>query len=199
MKLTPEEITFNYNKFVDTLRSGTPSRFQFLEPMFDKMGERIAMAPASGRLDYHNAFHGGLVDHSLRVLVNALKLRKTFDMNISNENIIVTSLLHDIGKAGDLDNDYYIPQTSEWHQNKLGEMFITNDKLLFMPHAHRSVWLLQQFGFVLSSEEWTAILIHDGLYRDENMIYKNHECQLATLIHMADNLAAKQEKEINHG
>lgn len=191
-KLSAEQIDENYKKILE-LSSKLGDRKDLVLCMLDKIGDRFAFAPASSRLDQHNCFPGGLIEHSLRVFTNALKLRKTFEYDIQLESIIITALFHDLGKIGDLENDYYVDQTSDWHRDKLGELYIKNKKLQFMPVAHRSVWLLQQFGIKLSYDEWTAIVIHDGQYIDENKAYKMKECLLADLLHTADYLACKEE------
>ena len=33
---------------------------------------------------------------------------------------------HDLGKVGDLENEYYIPQDNEWRRKTLGEVFTHN-------------------------------------------------------------------------
>ena len=73
--------------------------------LVDHLGERLALCPASSRKEYHLAEPGGLVDHSLRVLSNALKLCKTFGWNVPKESLIVACLLHDIGKCPDNDEE----------------------------------------------------------------------------------------------
>ena len=54
--------------------------------MFDDFEERITSSPASGRLNYHNCFVGGFLDHVLRVQETAFKcksLLKSMDIKIN--------------------------------------------------------------------------------------------------------------------
>jgi len=191
-KLTPEQIHENWTKFRSLLEK-LGDRSDFALKLADVLEERLALCPASGRTSYHNCFPGGLVDHSLRVLGNAFKLVKLFNVEISRESLIVSCLMHDLGKVGDLDTDYYVPQESDWHREKLGEFYKINDKIKFMSVTDRSLMLCQHFGLKLSVDEWLAIKLSDGQYVDENRAYRMHEPPLAIIVHQADMLAAKQE------
>lgn len=162
--------------------------------LVEALGERLATAPASSRTQYHAAFPGGLVDHSLRVLNNARKINETFKMGLSNESMIMACLFHDLGKAGDLNAEYYLQQDDVWRQNKLGEMYKINEEMQKMPNAERGLWLLQHFNVKLTIDEWIAIRINDGQYVAENKYYAMHEPPLAVVVHMADRLACEQEK-----
>lgn len=195
--LTPEEIEKNYNKFLKIL-DNTGDRSGPLKELVEFFGERFALAPASTRVAYHACYPGGLVDHSIRVLSFALKLRTAFSLEekISKESVIVAALFHDLGKVGDETNDYYVEQPSDWHREKLGELYKTNESLTFMPHCHRSIWLLQQFGVKLTQDEFLAIMTHDGQYINENKSYAQKEVPLAIILHMADYLATKAEKGV---
>ena len=56
------------------------------------------------------------------------------------------------------------------------------------------MYLLQQFGVKLSEEEFVAVLAHDGPYTDESRSYMFKEPVLASIVHVADLIATKQEK-----
>jgi HD superfamily phosphohydrolase YqeK len=192
--LSAEQIDVNYKKVLEFVNK-LGERSVVVNSLLDVLGERYALCPASAKLEQHSCFPGGLVEHSLRVLTNALKIRKAFEYDISLESIIITALFHDLGKIGDLEESYYIEQDSQWHRDKLGEMYKYNKKCQYMTVPHRSVWLLQQFGIKLTRDEMIAILVHDGQYVDDNKSYKNREPLLADIIHHADFIASKQEKE----
>ena len=55
------------------------------------------------------------------------------------KNLIFAALHHDLGKVGDLDKDYYIPQDSEWHRKNRGEIFKHNPKLQYMTVTDRAI------------------------------------------------------------
>ena len=144
-ELTPEEIQHNFDKF-QTLLSKLGDRAEPAQALVDALGERLALAPASSRKSYHNAFPGGLVDHSLRVFKNAFKLCKAFAFDVPQDSLIIGCLFHDLGKVGDEENDYYVSQDSDWHRDKLGELYKRNEDLQYMTVPDRGVWLCQNFG-----------------------------------------------------
>lgn len=196
--LTPEDIEKNWVKFTSLLGK-LGDRAEPVSKMLEGLGEeRVCLAPASSREKYHNCFPGGLVDHSLRVLMNAFNLCKTFGWSIPKESLILVCLLHDLGKVGGLEDgeDYYLEQTSDWHRDKLGQRYMYNEDLQYMPHAERSLFTLQSFGVRLTNEEFVAIRIHDGMFVDENKAYSMKEPALATIVHLADLVACKQEKGV---
>lgn len=195
MELTPEQIAENFEKFRSFMEK-LGDRSEPALALVDHLGERLALCPASSRKEYHAAFPGGLVDHSLRLLSNALKLCKTFNWEVPKDSLIIGCLLHDLGKVGDHDKDYYVPQDSDWHREKLGEMYKHNKDILYMTVPDRGVWLCQHFGLKLTQEEWLAIKLNDGQYAEENAPYKMKEPLLADVVHLADYISCKQEKNL---
>lgn len=158
--------------------------------LIDAMEEQLIVAPASTRLEYHGAFFGGLVDHSLRVVKIMALLNKSYEAGISSESIVTTGLFHDIGKCGDGNKEYYVPKTSDWHI-KQGIMFEVNPTLLNMPPSLRSLFLLQKFGVGLSEEEHYAISSIKDRYRvgEESQAVMN-EPILAVVLQQAIRVAS---------
>lgn len=198
MSLTPEEIASNFEKYRSFLEK-IGDRSEIALSLVDKIGEQLAVCPASSRKEYHAAYPGGLVEHSLRVLTNALKLVKAYGWNVSKESLIVSCLLHDIGKVGLANDDgsvtdYYIPQDSDWHREKLGEMYKYNKDMQYMSTPQRSVHLCQQFGLRLTTDEYLAILLNDGFVLDENKPYCLKTSQLVFAVMTADYISTMQEK-----
>lgn len=193
MSLTPEEIESNWKKMLSLLEKCGERAPDALR-MVEALGERLALCPASGKRDYHNAFPGGLVDHSLRVLGNAMRLTGAFGWKIPRDSLIIACLFHDLGKVGDHENDYYIPQTDQWRVDKLGEEYTYNKDIRYMTVPDRGIFLCQHFGLKLSQDELLAIRLNDGQYADENAAYKLKEPMLADVVHMADLISTKQEK-----
>lgn len=192
-ELTPEEVEKNWDRFfglLDKLGDRSPAA----KEMCTHLGTRLALCPASSRKSYHNCFAGGLVDHSLRVLVNASVIVKAYKWQIPRDSLIIGCLFHDLGKVGNVDNDQYLPQTSDWHRDKLGQLFTYNEDIPYMTVPDRGVWLCQHFGLKLTHDEFLAIKLNDGQYADENAPYKMKEGKLATIVHMADLISCKQEK-----
>ena len=88
--------------------------------MYDYFEDRMCMAPASGKEHFHYAHSGGYVKHILHVVkmtqkVSDLLVEVGGTKNYTDEELIFAALHHDLGKIGDLEYDYYIPQESDWH------------------------------------------------------------------------------------
>lgn len=193
MSLTPEEIEQNWNKVIAFLGKVGDRSVTALN-MVETLGERLALCPASARLDYHNSFPGGLVDHSLRVLGNAHRLTAAFGWKVPKGSLIIACLFHDLGKVGDHEHDYYVPQTEQWKIDKYGDLYTYNPKIRYMSVPDRGIFLCQHFGLQLTQDELLAIKLNDGQYAPENASYKLKEPMLADAVHMADLIATKQEK-----
>jgi hypothetical protein len=194
MSLTEEELEKNWNKTLE-LMSKLGERSESATTMVETLGERLYLCPASGKPEFHCAFPGGLLDHSLRVLGNALKLNSAFEWNLPKDSLIIASMFHDLGKCGDMDNDYYIPQTDEWRRNKLGEIYTYNKDMQYMTIPDRSIFLCQHFGLKLTLNEMLAIRLNDGFVVEENRQYCLKEPLLAHVIMTADYISTMQEKE----
>lgn len=192
-QLSPEKIQENFDKFT-SLCNKLGDRSPAVQKMLEDIGERMALSPASAKLDYHCAFPGGLVDHSLRVLQNAYKLMQAYDMSFSKESMIISCLFHDLGKIGDEKDDYYVTQKDDW-KYKRGEVFAYNNELKYMSVTDRSLWLLQHYGIRLDKDEYLAISLSDGQYVDANRNYGMKEPMLALIVHQADVFSTRWEKE----
>jgi hypothetical protein len=195
MELTPEQIAENFEKYRGFMEK-LGDRSDAALALVDGLGERLALCPASSRKEYHHAIPGGLVDHSLRVLSNALKLVKAFGWDVPKDSLIIGCLLHDLGKVGDHEQDYYIPQTDGWRVEKMGEIYKHNRDMQYMTVPDRGVWLCQHYGLRLTQPEFMAILLNDGQYADENAPYKMKEPLLVDIVHIADYISTKQEKNL---
>lgn len=198
MTLTPEDITSNFEKYRSFMEKLGERSEQALT-LVDHLGEKLALCPASSRKEYHLAIPGGLVDHSLRVLSNALKLCKTFGWDLPKDSLIISCLLHDIGKCGLVEDDgtvidYYVPQDSDWHREKLGELYKTNKDMPYMTTRDRSIHTCQRFGIKLTKEEYLAILLNDGFVLDENKPYCMKVGLLVFAVMTADYISTMQEK-----
>ena len=201
MSLSPEDIASNFDKFRSFLEK-LGDRSETALALVDHLGERLALCPASSRKEYHLAEPGGLVDHSLRVLSNSLKLCKTFGWNIPKESLIVACLLHDIGKCGLVEDDgtvvdYYVPQDSDWHREKIGEMYKKNKDMPYMTTRDRSIHTCQRFGLHLTKDEYLAILLNDGFVLEENRPYCMKINPLVFVVMTADYISSMQEKDGN--
>ena len=78
---TPEQLQANYDKFIDAIKAVFKGeRLEKLLHMYseNELGTELAMAPASGKLNFHSAYAGGYIDHVFNVARNAHKIKKLF-------------------------------------------------------------------------------------------------------------------------
>jgi hypothetical protein len=198
---TEEKIQQDYIKFMEYI-SGD-SRAEKLAQMYVVLQDELTTAPASGRIDFHNAFLGGYLDHVLRVVESSLKvagLYKTLNgkVDFSKEELIFSALHHDLGKLGTEDGPYYVPQDSDWHR-KRGELYKHNDSIQYFKAPERGLMMLQKHGIQITEKEWLAIKLSDGLYCQGNDSYlKNSGMKtiLPYIIHWGDHIATRVEKDI---
>jgi hypothetical protein len=177
------EIIENFEKFRKLLLRVSDRR-DVLEKFLEKYADRIATAPAHDRNNRLSSAPGGFVRRSLNTLAVARDLSKMpafAEKEISAESIIIVSLLHDIGRIGDADGDYYLPQTSSWHIER-GNLYTYNPDIKRMTHPHRGLCLIQAEGIVLTQDEWMAIVSQSNAY-EESKFYIGNESPVMTLLH----------------
>jgi len=210
MNITEEQIAQNWEALlrkIDTNFEG--ERQSKLKNLYDGLADRMMMAPASGIEHFHNCFAGGYVDHVLRVMDCAEQLFDVWssmgaDMsNYTKEELMFSALNHDLGKVGDNENEYYVPNPSEWHRKNQGKIYDPNPNIQHMTVPHRSIWLLSNSGITFSQNEMIGILTHDGVYDSANDSYlkpwgkeKALWNNLPIILHHADHMASRIEYEM---
>ena len=179
--MSADNIEKNWNKFESLCK-----RFddEGLNQLLDQLGERIAVCPGSIKTEYAGCYPGGLVDQSLKVSSLMRKINETLeeDQRAPVPQILKVGLLHDLGKVGDLQSDHFLDQDSDWHREKLGQLYKYNDVLPKMTYAHRTLYLLQHFGVKLDPEEWEAIATAGGPHLEENRFYVGSKNLLAKIL-----------------
>lgn len=197
MSLTPEEIEQNWKRF-RALCEKLGDRTVPVRRMLDELDERLCLCPASARTDYHGAFPGGLVDHSLRVLNNLLVLNKAYGWSLAKDSMILSALFHDIGKVGmpgpSSDLDFYVNQTDSWKRDKRGEVYAYNESIQYFTTPDRSVFIMQHYGVSLTAEEWLAIKLNDGFVYEPNRPYCLKAPPLVIGVMTADYISTMAEK-----
>lgn len=163
-------------------------------------------APASTR--FHNAFKGGLLEHSLNVYYNLRYLVEVKGLKeyISEESIIICGLLHDMAKI-----NFYEPSSRNrkvYHDNgtkydELGrfdwvaefsyKIKDAQDRFVFGNHEETSEFMIKTY-IPLSVDESVAILNHHGGMGYDSIppatiSDKYNRYPLSSLLHMADFLA----------
>ena len=205
-KLTAEQIQTNWNTLIEIIDShiGDDRRENLLK-MYDDFKDRMMFAPASAKAAFHNAMPGGYVEHILHIVENSLQLKELWEkngaeINFTDEELVFAALHHDLGKVGDLEHDYYIPQDSDWHRKNRGEIYKHNPALQYMKVPDRGLWLLQHYGVKVTDKEYIGIKLTDGLYDEANKSYLmsynpdyNLRSNMAYILHQADMMATHIE------
>lgn len=166
-----------------------------LQQYLNVNAERIMLAPASTKRDYTCCHPGGLVEHSLRVLQNAAKLRQVYNLlsdSVETNSLILCSLFHDIGKVGTDTKDYYVDNTSEWHRDKLGIMYNIAERFQFIPATQLSLLILSQNMVSISIEEWYAISVIGNKNVREDVPNSNGEPWISLILNQAVKAACVQ-------
>lgn len=185
-------------EFISLLRStnrkGVDSVIQKLEAM------GFFTAPASS--NNHLNTEGGLLEHSMNVYKVAKMLREQLQaiqpgLNVTDEGIIIASLLHDVCKA-----DIY-KMGKKWRKDEQGrweqyDAYETDYSNFPMGHGEKSVMMLIMCGLDMKQDELLAIRWHMGAW---NLAFQNFEDKsclsvaankypLVTIIQTADNLSS---------
>ena len=205
-ELTPEQIQKNWEQLRNLITNTFDGeRLERLNKMYDHFEDRMCLAPASGREHFHNAHVGGYVEHVLHVIDCALKITNLWQasgatINFTTEEVIFAAMHHDLGKVGDMDKDYYVPQESEWHRKNQGSIFNHNPELQYMTVTDRAIFLLNQFGINMTEWEYVGLRLTDGLYEEANKSYYISynkdwalKSNIAYILHQADSMATHIE------
>ena len=175
--------------------------------MYDYFEERMMFAPASGKEHFHNAHAGGYVEHVIHVTTSALKIKEVWVqsgamINFTDEELVFAALHHDLGKVGDLADDYYTPNDSDWHRKNQGLIYKHNPNLEFMTVTDRALFLLQHFGISMTNNEYIGLRLTDGLYEEANKSYyigygpeRSLRSNIAYILHQADMMATHIESD----
>lgn len=167
---------------LSTKRKGVKEVINYLEQ------SDFTVAPASTR--YHGDYEGGLLDHSLHVYHEAMRLKDLSKLfNLPDESVIIAALLHDICKV-----NFYkvemrnVKENGTWVQKP----YYTVDDPLPLGHGEKSVILLLALGLELTEVEISMIRGHMGgfvgdQYFNPSVLYNKYpEC---LIIHIADMIA----------
>lgn len=206
--LSEEVIIQNWERYLSVINQEISSpRKEILLKFMNEYEDRLSTMPASSKNWYHSAYPGGYVDHVLRVLDCAIYMAQGYKqfggtINYTKEELVFSALFHDLGKFGLPEAEYYIPNDSQWHIDKLGQIYKYNEQIPPMKVPERSLYLLQNMGVKLTHNEYLGIKLHDGLYDDSNKYYymssmkeTKPRTHLFILLHHADHMAAQIEYE----
>lgn len=180
-KIDLEGLWAKYSSLFKRAFGDTKSVSEFLE----KFGERIVVCPASHKADQKYSEPGGLMKQSIDIAIAMKKISEAVGLTVEPTSILRVALAHDLGKIGPEDADYFLPQDSDWHREKLGAVYKFNDQVPRMPITHVSLYLLASSGIPLTLDENRAISTSLGSSRDENKPYGYVNSPLQSLIQSA--------------
>jgi len=192
MSISPHQLQQNRVDFLEILRNTT--KISKISPIMDFLDDSdFWEAPASTR--YHEAYEGGLVEHSLKVYELLTTLNYNHFMGFSDESIAKTALFHDLCKV-----NFY----RKTRKNKKMEdgrwinvsAYEVNDELP-LGHGEKSLFLLVQHGVELTEEEALAIRWHMGAWDQSTRDFGASQAltgamnkhKLVTALHIADMMA----------
>ena len=148
-------------------------------------------APASTR--FHLSKEQGLLEHSVNVCENMLRIKHALYPSISDESCVIVALIHDLGKVGMPGNPQYIKNEPTARQKQYGYSasvpYSFNNNLTYLSVPVRSLYLALPY-ISLTEEEVQAIIYHDGQYVDDNKSVATKECPLLLLLQFADTWSA---------
>ena len=205
-ELTPEQIQENWNKLIQLINDNfSGERLEKLLEMYDYFEERMCLASASGKEHYHNAYVGGYVEHVMHVVELDVEIKESWEkngatINFTDEELVFAAMHHDLGKVGDLAEDYYSPQDNDWWIKNRGEYYKHNGKLQYMTVTDRALFLLQHFQIPMTENEYIGLRLTDGLYEEANKNYyigyspdRSLKSNIAYILHQADSMATHIE------
>ena len=190
MEKTPIDLEALKARVLELLRSTGKENIEGLIEYLENRTDYFT-APASSQ--FHGAYHGGLVDHSLAVYDNLVKMVDCFQIQAKPESLVIIALLHDICKTNFYKTGYRNRKNEATGQWEKVEVYEIEDKMP-LGHSEKSIIILQQF-IKLTKEETLAIRWHMGAFDDavqggyggmKALSNAYQMCPLAAAMHMAD-------------
>lgn len=198
------ETLDNRKYVVDRLLATKREGIENLVDYMDEIG--FFEAPCSSQ--FHLSCKYGLVHHTRHVMENAEKLGLCLfgaeEYNKVHDSVMIAAALHDLGKCGQFDKPYYVPNMikdgkptkaspEQKYKQSESKPFEINKGLLHVDHCIRSVIIAWMY-IDLTEEEQNAILYHDGLYGSMKYDVQGHETPLMLILHWADMWASKVQE-----
>lgn len=198
------ELLDDYLNHTDLPEKKEEYRREFLKKLFeddDLSSERAEnvleqypgffTSPASAK--FHGSYDGGLFDHSVGVLLAALKCAPIYGVNLSTDFDSIACLFHDLCKVG-----FYVRAQKTKKENGKWIGYYGYDYNNDMPQIqHGPESLRRLLPLIYISEPWQlAIAYHMGVFdagTDEKTKFSK-QCELhpeVLLLHHADMIACK--------
>ena len=172
-------------EFIELLKSTKREGIENLISFLEKTD--FFEAPASTR--FHGDYKGGLLEHSMKVyeIFKEKVKNASIEINVPEDTIIITALLHDICKT----NFYTVDFRNKKNEDGIWvkEPYYTINDTIPYGHGEKSVMMISKF-IDLTMEEMYAIRWHMGftepkeLYNTISTVYEKFPLALA--LHEAD-------------
>lgn len=146
--------------------------------------EEIGFYKAPCSTQYHGAYEGGLLEHSLNVCDYSVKVAEVLGYE-NLDSVKLVALLHDVGKAGYYDKQNYLPNILKSGKISEAKPYEINKELLGIPHEVAGLHIVNKF-IDLTEEEAFAIVFHNGMYTGLGRELRGNETPLQMIIHFAD-------------
>lgn len=191
--LTKDSVDLNWEKYKEFLRAtereGIEGLIEYLENETD-----MKTAPASSK--FHGNYEGGLIHHSLNVLEILVRKVKMFKLEVSNDTLVIISLLHDLCKTNFYikDSAFYKPDGRNWETYS----FYKIDDSLPLGHGQKSAMIAQRY-VKLTDIELLAITWHMGMFEECNkmsLANASDYTPLVTLLQTSDMEASRMLEKV---
>lgn len=169
MSLSHQQIMRNRTDFLDILSNTVPLLSQRVHKFLDKSD--FFYAPASTR--YHEAYEGGLTEHSLKVYEQLLMLNHHKLLGFSDESIAKVALFHDLCKANFYRKTYKNKKLEDGRWIRTETYEVKED--FPAGHGEKSVALFLVHGGDLTEEEMLAIRWHMGGFDSSTRDYAGNQ------------------------
>lgn len=186
MKITKKKLKENKDGLCQLLReTGREGIDELIDWMENKTD--YFTAPASTRPDYHGCHLGGLAEHSSNVYVLFFQKARQFNLELGDDEIVISSLLHDMCKV-----NTYKPNILKSGKLSDAKPYVVEDNLP-IGHGEKSIYLVTQH-IDLTKTEALLIRWHMGPFDEswENYEHKvGKACPTIYAFHNADQEASK--------
>ena len=181
MKLAKRDIRENKRGICQLLRSTARTGIDGLIDWLDS-GADFFIAPASSIPGRHGCYEGGLAQHSLNVYGLFLEKAGQYGLGLEDDEIIISSLLHDLCKAG-----FYRQNILKNGRVSEAKPYTVEDCFPF-GHGEKSVYLASKY-IELTKNEALLIRWHMGPFDSQWEFYGDkviRECPAVVAFHSAD-------------
>lgn len=189
MKIEEAKKVFEDLVYSNIHRKGITSLMVWLSEQTD-----FFSAPASTK--YHGSYEGGLLEHSVEVCIEFLKLAPVFNFDLTNsvlrESATIVTLFHDVCKINSYQKSTRSvknPDTGIWENVPC--YIYSSEADQFGAHGAASVYYINEH-MPLTFSESQAIYHHMGAWdasKYDNLSKAYESNKLAWLLHVADEAA----------